>query len=68
MAFTLRTDGELEAALSALADREGLSRQEIIRRAVLERYEQTRHLEQVGQVTDRMLERWGDVLQRLGSV
>jgi predicted transcriptional regulator len=68
MAFTLRTDEELERALSALADREGLSRQEIIRRAVLERYDQTRHLEEVSGATDRMLERWGDVLQRLGSV
>ena len=68
MAFTLRTDEELEHALSALADREGLSRQEIIRRAVLERYDQTRHLEDVSGATDRMLERWGDVLQRLGSV
>lgn len=68
MAFTLRTDDELERALSALTDREGLSRQEIIRRAILERYEATEHLERVGDVTDRMLERWGDVLQRLGSV
>jgi predicted transcriptional regulator len=68
MAFTLRTDEELERALSALADREGLSRQEIIRRAVLERYDQTRHREEVSGATDRMLERWGDVLQRLGSV
>ena len=68
MALTLRTDEELERVLSALADAEGLSRQEIIRRAVLERYERSRHVQRVADSTDRMLERWGDVLDRLGSV
>lgn len=68
MAFTLRTDDELEQALSALAESEGLSRQEIIRRAVLERYERAGHASRVESSTDRMLERWGDVLDRLGSV
>lgn len=67
MAFTLRTDDEMERALDALADAEGLSRQEIIRRAVLERYDRTQHVNRVGAATDRMLERWGDVLERLGS-
>ena len=68
MAFTVRTDQELEQALSALAEREGLSRQEIVRRAVLERYEQTEHVDRVHDAADRMLERWGDVLERLGTV
>ena len=68
MAFTVRTDEELEQALDALAEREGLSRQEIVRRAVLERYEQKEHGGRVAASTDRMLERWGDVLQRLGTV
>lgn len=68
MAFTLRTDEELEKALEALAKDEGLSRQEVIRRAVLDRYERTRHAERVNNSADRMLERWGDVLDRLGSV
>ena len=35
MAFTLRTDEELEKALNELVEVEGISRQEIIRRAVL---------------------------------
>lgn len=65
MAFTVRTDEELEQALTALAEREGLSRQEIIRRAVLERYDRTQHSERVSESTDRMLDRWGDVLERL---
>jgi predicted transcriptional regulator len=68
MAFTLRTDEELERALDALAEDEGLSRQEIIRRAVLDRYERSGHSKRVAASTDRMMERWGDVLDRLGSV
>lgn len=68
MAFTLRTDEELERALDALAEDEGLSRQEIIRRAVLDRYERAGHSKEVSTSTDRMIERWGDVLDRLGSV
>lgn len=68
MALTLRTDDELEQALDALAESEGLSRQEVIRRAVLDRYERAGHASRVGASTDRMLERWGDVLDRLGSV
>lgn len=68
MALTLRTDEELERALSALAEREGLSRQEIIRRAVLERYERAGHRARVDDSAQRMVDRWGDVLDRLGSV
>ena len=66
--MTLRTDDELEHALDALARSEGLSRQEGIRRAVLERYERAGHRARVDDSAARMLERWGDVLDRLGSV
>jgi hypothetical protein len=68
MALTLRTDDELEHALAALAASEGLSRQEVIRRAVLERYERAGHRERVDMAAERLADRWGDVLQRLGSV
>lgn len=67
MAMTLRTDEELERALDALAAAEGLSRQEIVRRAVLERYERAGHRGRVQDSTQRMLTRWADVLERLGS-
>ncbi|MGC2486063.1 MAG: CopG family transcriptional regulator [Acidimicrobiales bacterium] len=67
MAFTVRTDPALEEALSALAQAEGISRQEIIRRAVLERYERSRHVSRVADATQRMSERWADVLERLGA-
>ena len=68
MAFTLRTDEELERALDELAKDEGLSKQEIIRRAILDRYERAGHAKKVAGSTDQMVERWGDVLDRLGSV
>ena len=67
MAFTVRTDDQLEEALSALAAVEGISRQEVVRRSVLERYEHTSHVAQVERSTERMIDRWGDVLDRLGS-
>jgi predicted transcriptional regulator len=68
MALTVRTDDELEKALTALATSEGASRQEVIRRAVLERYERNEHSRRVGDSARRMSARWGDVLDRLGSV
>jgi len=68
MAFTVRTDEALERALDELAREEGLSRQEIIRRAVLDRYERAGHANKVAASTDRMMQRWGDVLDCLGSV
>lgn len=67
MALTVRTDDELEEALSALAKQEGASRQEIIRRAVLERYERSGHRSRVQSSARRMIDRWGDVLERLGT-
>lgn len=68
MAMTLRTDDELERALSMLTESEGVSRQEVVRRAVLERFECAGHRGRVSGSTDRMIDRWGDVLDRLGSV
>lgn len=67
MAFTVRTDAILEEALDSLSKSEGLSRQEIIRRAVIQRYEQSGHVARVNESTERMVLRWGDVLERLGS-
>ena len=65
VALTVRTDDELEAALTALATTEGTSRQEIIRRAVLERYERSGHVDRVAGSTKKMQRRWGDILERL---
>ena len=68
MAMTLRTDDELDTALDALAAAEGVSKQEVVRRAVLERYARAGHTAAVAESTERMVERWGDVLHRLGTV
>jgi len=67
MAFTVRTDPTLEAALASLAESEGISRQEIVRRAVLDRFERSGHVTRVTDSTGRMVARWHDVLERLGS-
>jgi predicted transcriptional regulator len=67
MALTVRTDDELERALNALAESEGASKQEIIRRAVLDRYDRAGHAGRVDDSAKRMTERWGDVLERLGT-
>ena len=68
MALTLRTDAELERVLDALSKSEGLSRQEVIRRAILDRYERAGHRARVDESAGRMIDRWRDVLDRLGSV
>lgn len=67
MALTLRTDPELDAALTSLSESEGASRQEIIRRAVMERLNRSAHEHRVQEASEMMLDRWGDVLRRLGS-
>ena len=66
MALTVRTDDEMERALTALAEAEGTSRQEVIRRAVLDRYERSAHVARVDESASRLAERWADVLNRLG--
>lgn len=68
VAMTLRTDEELEAALDDLSRSEGLSRQEVIKRAVLERHARAGHRARVSEASKRALGEWGDVLDRLGSV
>jgi hypothetical protein len=66
MALTVRTDERMEEALDALVELEGVSRQEIIRRSVVDRYERTVHRRRVAESGNRLAERWGDVLERLG--
>lgn len=68
MALTFRTDAELDAALTALSEAEGISKQDVIRRAVLERFERSQHQSRVEDAAVRAIERWGDVLHRLGTV
>lgn len=67
MALTLRTDSELEKALDALVASEGGSRQEIIRKAVLDYYHRTERTHQIDAVLDEQLPRYKDALDRLGQ-
>lgn len=67
MAMTVRVDTELDTALTALAASEGTSKQEIVRRAVLDRYARAEHMGIVAESVSRMVDRWGDVLERLGN-
>lgn len=68
MAFTLRTDAELDAALIELAEAQGVSKQEIVRRAVLEMHSRSDHKKRVAEASAASRARWGEVLDRLGSV
>ena len=65
MAFTIRPDAEMARALTALSIEEGVSRQEIIRRAVLDRYARSAHFERVVIATTEMQDRWAHVIERL---
>ncbi|EWT06287.1 CopG family transcriptional regulator [Intrasporangium chromatireducens Q5-1] len=65
MALTLRTDSELEKALDALVAAEGGSRQEIIRKAVIDYYHRADLHAQVESIGERNLEKWADVFERL---
>ncbi|WP_062298104.1 MULTISPECIES: ribbon-helix-helix protein, CopG family [Demequina] len=67
MAMTLRTDSVLEEALELLVREEGLSRQEIVRRAVLERAEKVSRRNRLATLTDEALDEWSETLARLGS-
>jgi hypothetical protein len=67
MALTVRTDVEMENAGTTLAAADGASRQEIVRRAVLDRYERSGQLARVEVGTSRVADRWADVLERLGN-
>ncbi|RKT76676.1 ribbon-helix-helix CopG family protein [Terracoccus luteus] len=67
MAFTLRTDSELEKALDALVASEGGSRQEVIRRAVLDRFDRSNRTSRIDDVLSEQLPRYREALDRLGQ-
>jgi Ribbon-helix-helix protein, copG family len=66
MAMTVRPDAALQQALRDLARDEGISQHEVIRRSVLDRYERLGHGRDLHASSQRMQQRWGDVLDRLG--
>lgn len=67
MAMTLRLSEADEAALTALAEAEGLSRQEATVRAIREAADRHGHQARVSELSARARERYADVLKRLGE-
>ena len=68
MAMTIRPDDDLQRALRELADASHTSMQEVVRTAVLEKWQREGHRARVVESGERLAERWSDVLERLGSV
>lgn len=68
VAMTLRIDDELELALNELATAEGASKQEVIKRAVIERRDRTVHKATVERLAREVIADYADVLQRLAGL
>ncbi len=68
MAMTVRPDEAMQQALRELADAHETSMQDVLRTAVLQMWEREGHASRVAAGADRLQQRWGDVLDRLGTV
>lgn len=68
MAMTFRTDAELDLMLTALADSLGVSRQEVLRRAVVDLHERSGHRARVDALAAEAIVEYADALHRLGTV
>ena len=64
--MNLRLDDEDRARLKALAESERVSMHEAALRAIRRSARDLAHADRVGEATTEMLERWRDVLDRLG--
>jgi predicted transcriptional regulator len=67
MAMNLRLDDDDTALLRALAEADGVSMNEAARRAIRRMARERGHQVHVGRASAEMLQRWGDVLDRLGK-
>ncbi|MBM6545205.1 ribbon-helix-helix protein, CopG family [Janibacter sp. YIM B02568] len=67
MAFTLRTDAELEAALDQLVEAQGVSRQEVVRRAVMLEAGRLDRGRAIDAILDVELPRYAEAMERLGQ-
>lgn len=66
--MTLRTDEELDQALTELAERLRISKQEVIRRSVLELRERTSHRSRIDATAAEVMSDYAEALERLGTV
>ncbi len=67
MAMTLRLDAEDDRALEALAEMNGISKQEAARQAIRETAARQQHQQKVHEASARARDRYADVLDRLGQ-
>lgn len=67
MAMTLRLTDEQEAHLTALSEREGVSKQQAVGLAIDETYARRVHQEEVNAAFEYAITRYADVLNRLGK-
>ena len=66
MAMNLRLDEEDSELLRALAEAEHVSLHEAVLRAIRRSAREIAHTDRVREATAEMMDRWGDVLDRLG--
>lgn len=66
MAMPLRLTAEDERALAALAEAQGVSKQEALVQAIRETVERRGHEERVRELSASGRERYADMLERLG--
>jgi uncharacterized protein (DUF1778 family) len=66
MAMNLRLDEEDSALLRALAEAEEVSMHEAVLRAIRRSAREVVHTDRVQRATAEMMDRWGDVIDRLG--
>lgn len=67
MAMTLRLDEADQRALEACAETEGLSMQEVVRRAIREYAARRGHRDRVAEAADRVLDTHAEAIERLGA-
>jgi hypothetical protein len=66
--MTLRTDEELDRALVELAEAEGVSKQEAVRRAVLEKRDRTSRRTRIDAIARDVVVEYAEAVERLGTV
>ncbi|HYQ67406.1 CopG family transcriptional regulator [Actinophytocola sp.] len=67
MAMTLRLTDEENDHLSALAEAEGRSKQDIMKLALADRWSRLQKEQQLGEVLSRVLPRYQGLLKRIGT-
>ncbi len=65
--MTLRLTDEQDAALAALAAAQGISKNEAAARAIHAQAQRLSRRDQIADSTDRVVARYGDLLDRLGQ-